>query len=298
MKNPGRNQILVFLGIALTAFITLIVQEPLRIWINSYLFAKSVSYVVTSFHVEVNRNELLDLAKTEGIDFNFSLDDPFLRQYSLVTAKLTNEGPAIVDPVRFLVSTGNSRTKLLDIRYRVDSPDNKIVPMEHTVLPLTWDMDVARESKASLNLIADYPDQVEGLILYGSSTSETVGYGRINERLISGLTVTLPHRQEIYSPFFYAVSALTCGGESPLSTEGLQYPALLALQPFFKDVVWIDSSAPSTNSPDGSLNAPFRSFSEAKSTEAKTFIIKQRSQVVNEQADDLNGVQLLSMDDH
>ncbi len=248
---------------------------------KKYSSSKKITYEIlsTSHH---EKNGLIDFALSEGLNFfDLKLDDPILTDYYLIKVRLQNRGVAIIEPLKFIISIGEPNTKILDIKYRIVKPTNKSLKIINSLPSITWQM---KEDDCYPTLTWDVKmEELAGFHVYRSILKD-VGYGRVNDGIITESKSEDPVTFKNLSTFYYRVTAVgTTGAESSLS-ESLPFPKYLALLPYFKDVYWIDPNASPQKVTDGSCKTPFISISEAikKVGNSATFIIRQnRANVIS-----------------
>jgi len=254
------------------------------VFIDDYFSAKSLQFAVISSS-RLTKDELLEVAETEDLDFQVSLDDPFLTDYWLVMGRLRSLGSAIEESLTFAVDLGAPLSKFLDVTHKVLSPASKVIPLEHSIPDLQWNMEST--SGAEQVTVEVQPDQDEpvGYLLYASRLAD-VGFGRLSDEVLLEPTIQLPLSAYAQgtTPVYYKISAISCNGESQFAANPLRFPELLAFMPKFADVVWIDPSISSDNVEGKAQSGFFGSIDEAlgQDSEAATIIVKQRrSEVTN-----------------
>ncbi len=268
-------------GVALTVTTQIIID-----FAQQYFHAKELSYEILSIS-QHKKYKLIDVAKLEGLDpFDLNLDDPILTRYYLIKIRLQNEGEAVKGTLTFHVSMGQ-HTKILDIKYKVISPPSKFLKIIHSLPPLTWKM-LGKNETPLLSWDYDSPYSVAGFNVY-RSVFKDIGYGRINEQLVTQEGFVIPFTRPYVSTSYYRITAVgTNGFESPPSVPD-KFPDALAFQPSFKDVYFVDPNLLVKAEADGSRKAPFHSLTEAISKKGGSAIF-----IVNESRKNITSSQNIS----
>lgn len=275
------------LTLILGIVLTFLLQEPAKHLLNRYFSKAEISYEVISIS-RLSRHEIQEYSKAEKlISFNLNLDDLILNNYYLVKLRLRNEGIPIKRNLKLRVSIDKTSAKFLDIKHKINSPVNKIVPILYTIPDFTWSIKEAKSpfhkpllrwSAPKLNedgspMVSD----VDGYNIYRSKLKE-VGFGRINAKLIKD-TYYIDYSPDMKSTMFYKVEAVKKAGlKSKLSNPiSITFPEELAFKPLFKNVVWIDPDIKIEVLDDNIKKPVYHSLKEAieKESNATIFIINK-----------------------
>jgi len=252
-----------------------ITDKSIEFYTQKHLTQKKLTYEIIKT-AKYKKYELIKLQEEEGLsEFNLNLDDPILRYYYFVKIRLRNEGEFIQGPIRLNTLCDYKYTKIIDIKYKVHKPSHKIIKIAHSLPSLTWNM----ENKDLMRLSWDYPDlsSVDGFYIFHSRDRD-VGYGRINEKILTKTIYKLPiDKSKDFSTHYFRITAVGVWGETELSDEFFKTPDMLAFSSYFKDVYWINPEITSTNKSNGSRSEPFHSIEKAvtKINKSAIFIVDQ-----------------------
>jgi hypothetical protein len=242
-----------------------------------YFHSSKITYQVLS--ISKHRiDELSGISESYVINnFNLKLDDPILDDYYLIRVLITNERDPIKSPITFYVNTENDKSKILDLKIKLVEPSNKNIKIIHSLPDLKWMIPAKYTPKLSWEVTGSLSG-TSGFNIYQSFLKD-VGYGRVNDTLIRKMAYEYPiDPSRLLSPFYCKISSIGIYGEETKLSAEIKFPDLFAVSPFFKEVVWINPAEKNVSNPDGTLDAPFTSLSEAISNRkgSSVFIFNQR----------------------
>jgi hypothetical protein len=247
-------------GIILTVFL----KEYVTLYAQKVFQSKKITYEVMSVN-RYSKGELTEIAAKQSFDgqntFMFSLDDPFLVDYYLVKVRVTNKGPAIQDGLRLSVRLGHGQVKILDGKYKVNFPKNKVLQVVYTLPPFVWGLP---ESRGLMKAHAqwDPTPHAVGFNVY-RSFNKAVGYGRLNDRLTTKNRFDWSVDLKTLTAYYYRMVAVGGGGHESSPGKPIMIPDALAFMPLFRNVVYVDPKKTPGRLPDGSSGAPFATLADA-----------------------------------
>lgn len=274
---------LVIITFLFTPLINSALEKSSEFLATKYLSKKKMCYEIIN-KSKYGKNELLELSSKLGVEkFDLNLDDPILRDYYLIQVKLKNQGASLHGPIKFILSCGNDYSKIIDLKYKVKKPSNKVIQIIHTLPPLNW--EIGEDIFPTVSWDFDTLEGCAGVNFYGSLNKE-VGFGKINERLITNMEYKIPINpmQDLSKIYFRITAESVDGEETDMSEEHICTPDVFAFTPFFKDVYWVDPKSKSNDKSDGSKAKPFKSLKEAiaNTNNLETFIVDQyRKEIVD-----------------
>ena len=239
-------KLVVLISSSTTFILGILVGTPIEHAVSKYLEKKSISYEgIHSFYESIE--DAQKYIEIEGLTpFEVSLDDPLIDTYHILKIKLNNEGSIINNSLKFNIAIGNQFAKIIDIKHRVITPENKNLLITDTIPSLSWSMDALIKEMPHLALSWQPPQQriggskitdIAGYNIYGSATID-LGYGQINEKLIKESSWRIGDDQY---PFFKVQVVDLHGLKSKLSSA-IPFPEAFAFSPFFDDVAIIEPS--------------------------------------------------------
>lgn len=238
------SKLFLLVASSITFILGIIVGKPLEHAVIKYLEKKNISYELTHSYFESIR-DAQKYVETEGLtSFDLNLDDPLINKYHIVKIKLINEGIYIRDTLKFNITIDNQLVKIIDIKHRVNVPENKNLSITDTIPALSWSFDELNKYDSLYALSWQAPQQrtdgskvtgIAGYNIYGSAIKD-VGYGQINEKLAKESSWRIENNRY---PFYKTEAVDLQGRRSELSLA-MPFPEIFAFAPFFKDVVLIE----------------------------------------------------------
>ncbi len=252
---------------------TVALQEVSKHYVAKYFSDSTLTYQITSVS-RLRQHELPQYAEQElGRAFNLQLDDPIITEYGLFKVTLRNPGQAIQNGFKLQATIGQGDVKIIDVAHVVRFPLNKSIPVVHTLPNLKWTMNV--RSEVVIGWTPPQDNAVFGYHLY-RSTLRDVGFGRINARLITQSCVAVNVKD--LRPGYYAVATVGLTGNMSKLSRPVKYPEIMALQPTFKDVIWVHPDTRSTDHCEKQQANTYRTIKDAavRGGDSKPILVRKR----------------------
>lgn len=222
----------------------------------------ALTYQIISI-AQLRKNQLSEYANREfGGTFNLQLDDNIIQEYGVFKVRIRNDGGAIENGFVIEALANGGSAKILDLKYAVKSPVNKLIPVKYSFPNLRWNT-VKSSGKVTFSWRNPQNEGVIGSFLYRSSFKE-FGYGKFNLGLIKRDCIRVEVKD--LSPGYYAVLAVGNNGALSDLSSPVRLPESLALRPDFVDAVRID---PSTNLVPDCFPTETRTYSSLKEAIAR-----------------------------